>query len=154
MKTTLTAFALAAMLAEPASATTFPTLTTIYIGSGVRDDGSGTEAGTATTFHCTNVSGVTTSVRFLVLGSLGAALASTIQAIGHGETRTVSTHFTRAYGENASLATGLLNEGAVNIESLQSAVFCNAKTIDAAAAPPIGVTLPLVRVNPHPGTVE
>ena len=47
-----------------------------------------------------------------------------------------------------------MNEGVVNIESLQSGVFCNAKTIDAAADSRIGVTLPLVRVNPHPGTVE
>jgi len=39
MKTKLSIVALAAALTQPAAATTFPTLTTIYIGSGVRDDG-------------------------------------------------------------------------------------------------------------------
>ena len=47
-----------------------------------------------------------------------------------------------------------MSQGGINIESLQSGVFCNAMTIDAAAGTPIGVTLPLVRVNPHPGTVQ
>ena len=60
----------------------------------------------------------------------------------------------RHYGENDILATGNLNGGVVNIESTQSGVFCSAVTIDAAAISPDGVPLRLVRVNPHPGTVE
>jgi hypothetical protein len=67
---------------------------------------------------------------------------------------TVSTHSVAAYAENFSLGTGTVAEGAINIESTQSGVFCNAKTIDAAAAFPDGMIIPLVRVNPHPGTVE
>ena len=50
-------------LAAPGYAITFPSLTTIYIGSGVRDDGGGSGVGTATTFHCSNVSGVTAQIR-------------------------------------------------------------------------------------------
>ena len=47
-----------------------------------------------------------------------------------------------------------MTEGVINIESTQSGVFCTAKTIDASATFPDGVILPLVRVNPHPGTVD
>jgi hypothetical protein len=156
---TKTLFALAAALtavglAAPASAITFSSLTTIYIGSGVRDDGGGDNAGTATTFHCSNVSGVTTSVRFLVLNSNGSVVVSSTLPLAHGATLTISTHLTNAYAENNSLDAGVVDEGVINIESLQSGVFCNAKTIDASASFPDGVVLPLVRVNPHPGTVE
>jgi hypothetical protein len=38
MKTKLSAITLAVALAQPAAAVTFPTLTTIYVGSGVYDD--------------------------------------------------------------------------------------------------------------------
>ena len=141
-------------LAAPAAAITFPSLTTIYIGSGVRDDGGAGHAGTATTFHCSNVSGVATQIRFLVLSSFGNIRGNlTLNAV-HGETLTISTHDTTAFFEHESLGTGVVTEGAVNIESLQSGVFCTAKTIDAALASPVGVPIDLVRVNPHPGTVE
>ena len=63
MKTYIAAFALAGALAQPASATTFPTLTTIYVGSGAYDDGSTDDAGTATSIHCSNVSGVARCAR-------------------------------------------------------------------------------------------
>ena len=157
MKKTLFAFVLAASafaISPSASATTFPSLTTIYLGTGVRDDGFAANTGTATVFHCSNVSGVSTSVRFLVLGNTGNVEASVTRNVIHGQTITVSTNFAVAYGEDANLGTGFVGQGVINIESLQSGVFCNAMTIDAAAASPDGVTLPLVRVNPHPGTVE
>lgn len=149
MKTTLTAIALAATLAQPAAAITFPTLTTIYVGTGVNDDPD-----TATSFHCSNVSGVSTDVRFLVLSASGVVEASTTITIAHGVTHTASTRSTAAYVENTDLTTGAILQGVVNIESRQSGVFCSAVTIDIAATSPLGVTLRLVRVNPHPGTVE
>jgi hypothetical protein len=151
MKKYLAVVALAAALTQPASAITFPSLTTIYVGSGVAD--SGTATGSATTFHCTNVSGVSTSVRFLVLRATGAVAASATLTVAHGATVTTSTHGTFAYGDS-SLVTGGLFQGAINIESFQSGVFCNAVVVDSAASTPLGVPLPLVRINPHPGTVE
>ena len=144
----------AATLATPTLATTFPSLTTIYVGSGVRDNGGTVHAGTATTFHCSNVSGVSTSVRFLVLYHTGSVAVSFTRTVAHGATVAVSTHATLPYEEDTDLGTLAVSEGVINIESLQSGVFCNAKTIDASAAFPDGVVLPLVRVNPHPGTVE
>jgi hypothetical protein len=144
----------AAGLAAPASAITFPSLTTIYIGSGVRDDGGAENAGTATAFHCSNVSGATAQVRFLVLSSGGIPRGNLTFTVAHGETVGTATHDTVAYLENLVMGTGFVAEGVINIEATQSGVFCTAKTIDAALASPVGVTLDLVRVNPHPGTVE
>ena len=154
MNNYLAAVALAAVLGQPAAAVTFPSLTTIYVGSGVRDNGGAGGVGTATVFHCTNVSGVSASVRYLVLNPVGQVSASTTITLPHGQTRTAATHNTAAYFEDPLLATGLVEQGAVNIESTQSGLFCSAMTIDAAAASPIGVPLRLIRINPHPGSVE
>jgi hypothetical protein len=153
MKKSFAALALVAALADPSSAVTFPSLTTTYVGAGVADSGNNPGVGIATAFHCINVSGVATSVRFVVLSATGAVVASITRAAAHGATVSVATHTTSSYFAS-DLATGLVSQGGVNIESLQSGVFCNAMTIDAADSEPVGVTLPLVRVNPHPGTVE
>jgi hypothetical protein len=48
----------------------------------------------------------------------------------------------------------VISQGVVNIESTQSGVFCTAEVLDAAASAPTGIARHLVRVNPHPGTVE
>jgi hypothetical protein len=153
MKTCLAAVVLAVALAQPASAITFSSLTTIYVGAGVTDSGDPEDLGIATSFHCANVSGNTTVLRFLVLSNNGIE-ASAQDVVPHGETTTASTHATKAYLDNLPLNTGGVFQGVINIESTESAVFCNAVSIDAAAAAPTGVTLPLVRVNPHPGTAE
>ena len=52
---------------QPASAITFPSLTTIYVGSGVTDSSEVASVGIATAFSCSNVSGQSTTLRFLVL---------------------------------------------------------------------------------------
>jgi hypothetical protein len=156
MRKYLAAVAVAAVaaMATPAVATTFPTLTTIYIGTGLRDDGGGQFDGIATVIHCSNVSGVTASVRFLLLNSSGGVGFSTTVSVNHGATFIAGTHNAVAYVENQSLGGAASNNGVINIESTQSGVFCMANTIDAAAAKPVGVPLRLVRVNPHPGTLE
>jgi hypothetical protein len=153
MNKCIAAIALAAMLSQPAEAVTFPGLTTIYVGSGVRDNGSGADAGLATAFNCSNVSGVAANVRVLILGLNGDVAASDTRTLLHGNTRTWATHVTATHREDFDLGTSTVNQGVVNIESTQSAVFCNAVVLDAADAGD-GFVLPLVRVNPHPGTVE
>ena len=132
MKTYFAAVALAATLAQPASAMTFPTLTTIYVGSGVRDEGGAVNAGIATGFNCSNVSGVAAQVRFLVLGLNGFIAADVTATIPHGATRFASTHLEATFSRDFDLATGAI-QGAVNIESTQSGVFCNAMITDADA---------------------
>jgi hypothetical protein len=158
MKTYLAAIALAAALAQPAAATTFPALTTIYVATGVKDTGGVSNAGAATAIQCSNVSGVTTSIRFLLLDASGAVIAfNTAENVAHGATVERSTHSTVAYTNETFLlgsAGATISSGVLNIESTQSGVFCTAAIIDAAAAVPDGVSLHLVRINPHPGSVE
>jgi hypothetical protein len=153
MKKYLAAVGIVAAFAQPALAITFPSLTTIYVGTGVRDDGGAADAGTATSFHCTNVSGATASLRFLVLNFNGTAVGNVTVFVGHGQTTTHSTHLTASYIDG-NLSTGPVIQGGINIESDQSGVFCSAVTISASATFPDGVPLRLVRINPHPGTVE
>ena len=143
----------AVILVGPSTATavTFPSLTTIYIGAGVRDNATAGDAGIATTFHCTNVSGVTADLRILVLTFNGAISANRTLTIEHGDTRTMSTDQTGVFTEDVLLQTGSVNQGVVNIEATQSGIFCNATIVDDVK----GVSgISLVRVNPHPGTVE
>jgi hypothetical protein len=155
MRKYLAAVALIAALAQPASATTFPSLTTIYIGSGVADSGTADNTGSATVFNCTNVSGVNANLRFVILRPNGSVAGSATTTIAHGETRTAASHATAFFNELLVVSAGIVvREGGINIEATQSAVFCTAKVVDAAASVPSGFDLPLVRVNPHPGTVE
>jgi hypothetical protein len=156
MKTYLAAAVLIAALAQPAAAVTFPTLTTIYVGSGVYDNGSGPEAGVATSIHCSNVSGVPVQVRVLILNNAGAVAGSLTRNLAHGTTETFSSHATGIFIEGFdTLMTGAVAQGVVNVEATNSAVFCTAAVIDAGTFPPaFSMPLHLVRVNPHPGTVE
>jgi len=154
VKKHLAAFALAAALAQPAAAVTFPTMTTIYVGSGVTDGGNGpAPVGEATVVLCSNVSGVATSIRLLLLSITGEVVKShTFPSVAHGATIVAATHDTNGFFETV-LDTGAILHGVVNVESLQSAVFCTAAIVDASAIAQ-GIPLHLVRVNPHPGTVE
>jgi hypothetical protein len=156
MRKSFAAFAFATLaLAQPASAITFPKLTTIYVGSGVYDNGGDDELGSATSFHCSNVSGVAVQVRVLVLSPTGALEGAVNVSLAHGATGTISTHGTFAFTEGSNLLnTGSVTQGVVNIEATNSAVFCTAMIVDANAAVPTGIDIHLVRVNPHPGTVK
>ena len=150
MKTHLAAVAFAAALAHPASAITFPSLTTIYVASGVY---SLLDADTAV--HCSNVSGQTAQVRVLVLMPNGDFGASTTQTVAHGATITVATSALTGYDAVVLEPLGDVIVGVANVESTQSAVFCTAHVVAQAAQSPVtGNPLHLVRVNPHPGTVE
>ena len=157
MKTHLAAAALAAAITQPASAVTFPSLTTIYVGSGVYDDGSADNTGEATSIHCSNVSGVAAQVRVVVLNNAGGVAGSLTSNVPHGATATYSTHRTMIFGDDGGdLNIGVfIAQGVVNVEATNSAVFCTAVLVDAANFKPVYMSpLHLVRVNPHQGTVE
>jgi hypothetical protein len=151
MKTHLAAASLIAVLAQPAAAITFPTLTTIYVGAGVSEFNGIQQFATA--FTCSNVSGQEASVRFLVLNQTGGIAGSLTQTVAHGANATVATSSINVVLEQL-LNTGDVTHGTVNIESTQSGVFCSAMVLDPDSTTPNGVALHLVRVNPHPGTVE
>jgi hypothetical protein len=159
MQKSLLAAALAAFatLSGSAAAVTFPSLTTIYIGSGVRNTVDIVDAGVATSFHCTNASGLTASVRFLVLNLNGSVAGTfTEPTLQHGRTQSVATHGTVVFGnEQATSAGTVINQGSIIIESTESGVLCTAAVVDAGTAiPAFAMPLHLVRVNAHPGTVD
>jgi hypothetical protein len=155
MMKSFAAFAFAALtLAQPASAITFPSLTTIYVGPGVFN----LEADpffSATAFSCSNVSGQTASMRFLILGKSGSPVRIYTLSLVNGANVTIATESIDFLSSELSLQTGNHNnEGTVSIESTQSGVFCTAMMVDPTADVPSGIALHLVRINPHPGTVE
>ena len=149
------AFAAASLgFAVPAGATTFPSLTTIYVGSGAFDDGGSTDLGTATVITCSNVSGLTANVRILILNSGGAIEGQQVfPGVLNGTSLIAATHATFPFFET-NLSTGAFSGGVINIESTESAVFCNAIIMNASGPVQNAVPLRLVRVNAHPGTEE
>jgi hypothetical protein len=143
-------------LVQSATAITFPSLTTIYVGTGVRDNGGGDNSGLATAFHCSNVSGTNVQIRFLVLRDDGSGAGAITRPVPHGGSITVSTHLTAFFIEDDVVSPSIvIGRGVINIESTESAVFCQAYITEAATTvPDSAIPLKLIRVNPHPGTVE
>jgi hypothetical protein len=137
-----------------APSTTFPSLRTIYVGSGVVDSGEGPNVGRATSISCTNASGQFTNLRWLILDNTGVPTISTTTGLFHGNSLVVSTHLVLFLNDIALRPGYAIPDGSIIIESTQSGVFCTAMIVDAAATVPSGIPLHLVRVNPHPGTVE
>jgi hypothetical protein len=90
-KTHLAAVALTAALVQPASAVTFPSLTTIHVGTGVSDSGSAFELGDATVFQCSNVSGFTANIRILLLHENGALAGQRTETVLHGQSLGTAT---------------------------------------------------------------
>ena len=119
----------------------------------MRDDGGIGNDGVSTVFLCSNVSGQTADVRILILGNTGALVDQATFSPAHGATVTVSTHVTSSFANELSIDSGVVAQGVVNIEATQSAIFCTAMIVDAADEGEMA-PLHLVRVNPHPGTVE
>ena len=103
--------------------------------------------------HCSNVSGLTPTLRMQFLHANGTSAGLHIfNSVAHGATVTLATHEVAAY-DAFELNVLQINSGR-SIKSTQSGVFCNASAIDASGALVVAVPIPLVRVNPHPGTVE
>jgi hypothetical protein len=140
-------------VAAVAGVTTDP-MVGIYRFTGVRDNGGAAGTGTATSFHCTNFSGATESLRIQIRQFTGVVVKDATYNIGHNVTYTMSTHDTVAFAEDAFLATGLVNQGSARIWATSPMIVCTASSIDAAAPVPYGVDLRGIRFNPLPGTQE
>jgi hypothetical protein len=126
----------------------------LYRFPGVFDNGSIGTAGVATSFHCTNFSGVTETIRIVVRNSLSNLVANTAFAIPHLSTVTASTHATFLYATNVNLGTGLVAQGTAAIAATSINIICTAMIVDAASASPVGIALRGVRFNPAPGSQE
>jgi len=138
----------------PAQAATTDPEVIIYRFPGVLDDGSAGQVGVATSFHCTNFSGVTETVRVVVRNFDGAIKANVAFSVPHLTTRTASTKSTVLYTEDQSFNTGAVNQGTAAIAATSTNVICAAMTIDAANSKPCGFALRAIRFNPVPGSQE
>jgi hypothetical protein len=117
------------------------------------DNGGADNIGVATSFHCTNFSGVTENIRFVTRGSGGNLLTNMDFGIAHLATLAVSTHDTAAYAGIANtLNTGLIAQTAIAATSTN--IICTAVTMDGASVAPVGVELRGIRVSPIPGSQE
>ena len=148
-------FALSVQAPDGAFAAVGDAETILYRFPGVTDDGGGVRTGVATSFHCTNFSGVTETVRIVVRNENDGLVANLALNISHLRTRTYTTHAVVLYGGPiAVLNTGLILQGSAAIAATSTSVVCTAMTIDAASASPVGIKLHGVRFNPIPGTQE
>jgi len=126
----------------------------LYLYSGARDNGGGAGTGVATSVHCTNFSGATEKIQYVVLNFDSSTKANLTLNIGQAQTRTASTHDTVLYAEDLILNSGVVNQGVLGISATNINITCTAHTLDASAAIPNGIQLQGLRFNPIPGTFE
>jgi len=127
----------------------------LYRFAGVRDDGGGIGMGVATVFHCTNFSGVTETIRFVLRDFDATLISNRTVNIAHLRTIAVSTHDDVAYAHTDFLSSATpIMEGSLAIAATTTSIVCTAMTIDASNPVPVGVSLHGVRFSPIPGTEE
>ena len=141
--------------AEPVQAGVNDPEVIIYRFPGVLDFGNTPSTGIATSFHCTNFSGVPENIRFVTRLSNGNLLTNLVFAVAHLATLTASTHETNLYADGSTvLNTGLVRQGTTAIAATSINIICTAVTIDAGALVPSGFALRGIRFNPVPGSQE
>lgn len=155
MKRILTAIAAVFIAAVPAQATTFSSLTLIYLASGVADSGNSSTVHVATTVPCTNISGQNATVRWIFYAESGVVAGTFTGPVPNGVTVTATTAAgTTVFREARVLSASDIFQGMVRVYSTQSGVFCSSMVASSTAAEPQGIDLNMVRFNAHPGTVE
>ena len=133
----------------------FPNLTPIYRITGVADSGSASNAGVATSVHCTNFTASNQQVQYIVRSAGGTQLANPTFVISARRTFTLSTHFTAVFAEGGFLTPAtLIAQGSMIIKATTPKVHCSAMIIDAAASVPSGIALSLTRLNQEKGAQE
>jgi hypothetical protein len=147
----IAAAALAFAQPTPASAGINDPEVIIYRVSGVLDDGASN--GTATSFHCTNFSGVEEKVRIVVRNFSAALVANQPFNIAHLNTLTASTKDVVIYNDFA-LNTGFVQQGTAAIAATSVNVTCTAMQVLPQGVFPQGIALHMTRFNPIPATQE
>jgi hypothetical protein len=140
----------------PVRATTFPVLTTIYFAAGVVDNSLSEEFGINTAIDCSNLSGQSANVQYMFRRKDGTIAGHILISLANLRAQTVTTTGNVDFLDEIELETGVLFGGTVQVQSTQSAVYCSAMLTNANGGEtgPAGVALHMVRLNPHPGTVE
>src|SRR5262249_30208880 len=117
--------------------------------------GNTPSAGIATSFHCTNFSGVVENIRFVTRAFNGGLLTNVVFPIAHLATLTASTHEANLYADAlTNLNTGAVSQGTTASAATSINIICTAVTIDAGALVPNGFALRMIRFNPVPGSQE
>jgi hypothetical protein len=143
------AFTMPAQVTVPAQAAVGGPEVIIYRVSGVVDDNNVL----ATSFHCTNFSGVTETVRVAVRALNGALVANVPVNVAHLSTTILSTHDVFIYGD-ISMATGAIVGGTAAIAATSVNVTCTAMQIQTNVTNPVGIALHMTRFNPISATEE
>jgi hypothetical protein len=107
----------------------------------------------ATSFHCTNFSGVTETVRVVVRSSNTTLRANIALPVPHLNTIIFSTHHVTVYGD-IPLATDIMNGGTAAIAATSPNITCTAMQIQTNSTIPVGIALHMTRFNPIPATQE
>ena len=108
----------------------------------------------ATSFHCTNFSGVPENVRIVIRDAGGTLVANQLQPLNHLTTITASTKATVAYAEAQLNTNAVVSQGTAAIAATSVNIICTAMTTDAANPVATGVALRGIRFNPVPGSQE
>src|SRR5262249_56625625 len=108
----------------------------------------------ATSFHCTNFSGVDENVRVVVRSPVGTLRANVAAPISHLNTIIWSTHDVFIYGGEVLLPTGILGGGTAAIAATSVNVTCTAMEVQSNVTNAVGIALHMTRFNPIPATQE
>jgi len=130
----------------------------IYRFPGVVDK-SGTLAGEATVFQCTNFSGATENIRIVIRIDDGSLVANQLYPIAHLATLTATTHATVAFSSfSTKFVLGAFGAtippGTAAIAATSINIICTAMIVDGALLHPVGVALRGIRFAPIPGSQE
>jgi hypothetical protein len=120
-----------------------------------RDNGGADNTGTATVIHCTNFSGVTERIRFVLRNFNSTLVGNVTNDVGHLSTLTKATHGTVNTEDLPHTAPGVgINQGTLAIAATSRNIVCTALVTDATTATPHGVALRGIRFNPATDSQE
>ena len=123
---------------------------TLYRVAGVIDENSGF----ATSFICTNFSGVIETVRVVVRAADSTLKANVPFNVAHLNTVAFSTRDVILYANDINLNTGVVNLGTAAIAATSINVTCNTVQVQFANTNPITAPLHMTRFSPIAGTQE
>jgi hypothetical protein len=123
----------------------------IYRASGVLDDGSAANLGTATVFHCTNYGKADTELRVILYNGTGVVVADMSLVVQNNITRSFSSHQTLAFEDYVWATPGPIKQGSAKIMSTSLNVACSGAVVPADAGIPQGTPLHLSRFNEASG---
>jgi hypothetical protein len=147
--------AIASALPGLAQAATSDPFIVVYRASGVTDDGSPANNGTATVVFCTNVSSVTENMALIFRKSDGTSVYySGSIPLASTQTYTIATHGIEMFALGANAATGAIQQGFLSIGSTTMNIFCSAMVVPANNTLPAGLPLHMQRYNPAPNTLD